>query len=399
MQVQPVSEFTPERSLQLVATAIIGGLGSVAGPVLGALFVRGLPVIFGDVREVQLLTSGIGLLILLMYFPGGLTQILYALRDAILGWAERRLPQAPRPAAAAVPATVARHRPRPDVEPGVPWLDVRHVTVRFGGNVAVDDVSIHAREAELVGLIGTNGSGKSTLLNAVCGFVPTAGSVEVLARDVTGLAPHRRHHAGLGRGFQAARLYPDLTVREALMVALEARERSWLVSSMLCVPPSPASERRKRADAEDLVQFLGLGRYADEYIANLSTGTRRVVELASLLAVDAKVLLLDEPTGGLAQRETEAFAPLITRIQHELGAAMVVIEHDMPLIMGISDRVYCMEAGRVISEGAPGAVRRDPAVIASYLGTDERAIRRSEADRSEADRSEADLAASPLDGG
>ena len=166
------------------------------------------------------------------------------------------------------------------------------------------------------------------------------------------------------------------------MVALEARERSYLVPSMTALPPSPRSERRKRADANDLIDFLGLGRYADEFVANLSTGTRRIVELGSLLAVDAKVLLLDEPTGGVAQRETEAFAPLIVRIRRELDAAMVVIEHDMPLIMGISDRVYCLEAGRVIAEGTPGEVRDDPLVIASYLGTDERAIRRSDAARS-----------------
>jgi ABC-type branched-subunit amino acid transport system ATPase component len=150
---------------------------------------------------------------------------------------------------------------------------------------------------------------------------------------------------------------------------------------MTGLPPSRARERRKRVDTNELMAFLGLGRYADEFIANLSTGTRRVVELGSLLAVDAKVLLLDEPTGGLAQRDTEAFAPLIVRIRKELDAAMVVIEHDMPLIMSISDRVYCLEAGRVIAEGLPGEVRNDPLVIASYLGTDERAIARSNAQR------------------
>jgi ABC-type branched-subunit amino acid transport system ATPase component len=161
------------------------------------------------------------------------------------------------------------------------------------------------------------------------------------------------------------------------MVALEARERSYLVPSMTGLPPSPSSERRKRAEGSDLVDFLGLGRYADEFVSNLSTGTRRIVELGTLLAVDARVLLLDEPTGGVAQREAEAFGPLIKRIQRELGAAMLVIEHDMPLIMGISDRVYCLEAGHVIAEGPPDAIRDDPRVIASYLGTSERAIRRS----------------------
>ena len=230
---------------------------------------------------------------------------------------------------------------------------------------------------EIVGLIGTNGAGKSTLMNAISGFVPATGSVELLGRDISHLPSYRRHRVGLGRGFQAARLYPTMTVRETMMVALEARERSWLLPSMVAVPPSPGAERRKSKEAAEIIGFLGLDRYGDELVSNLSTGTRRIVELGTLLAVDARVLLLDEPTGGVAQREAEAFGPLIVRIQRELGAAMLVIEHDMPLIMAISDRVYCLEAGSVIAEGTPAVIRHHPRVVASYLGTDERAIQRS----------------------
>jgi ABC-type branched-subunit amino acid transport system ATPase component len=207
--------------------------------------------------------------------------------------------------------------------------------------------------------------------------VKSTGDIAVLGDDISTLPAYRRHRRGLGRGFQSARLYPALTVRETIMVALEARERSWLLPSMTGLPPSPASERRKRSEAGELIDFLGLGRYADEFVSNLSTGTRRIVELGTLLAVDARVLLLDEPTGGVAQREAEAFGPLIVRIRRELGASMLLIEHDMPLIMSISDRVYCLEAGAVIAEGTPEEVRADPLVIASYLGTDERAIERS----------------------
>jgi ABC-type branched-subunit amino acid transport system ATPase component len=261
--------------------------------------------------------------------------------------------------------------------PTGPWLSVHEVSVRFGGNQAVQGVSLDVAGGELVGLIGTNGAGKSTLMNAVSGLCPSTGRVEVLGRDVSRRAAYRRHRLGLGRGFQAARLYPDLTVRETIMVALEARQRSLLLPSLVALPPSPSSERRKAREAAELIDFLGLGRYADDFIANLSTGTRRIVELACLFAVDAKVLLLDEPTAGVAQRETEAFGPLLLRIQQELGAAMVVIEHDMPLIMGIASRVYCLEAGQIIAEGPPDQVRRDPRVIASYLGTDERAVARS----------------------
>ncbi|MYH88975.1 MAG: ATP-binding cassette domain-containing protein [Acidimicrobiaceae bacterium] len=251
------------------------------------------------------------------------------------------------------------------------------MTVRFGGNIAVADVDFEVHQGELVGLIGTNGAGKSTLLNAIGGFVPSEGTVEVLGVDVTDRSASARHRLGLGRGFQAARLYPGLTVREAVMVALEARQHSRLVPSMLALPPSGTHERAKRSEADEIIDYLGLGRYSDSFIEALSTGTRRIVELGSLLAVDARVLLLDEPTGGVAQREAEAFGPLIKQIQSELDASVVVIEHDMPLVMSISDRVYCLESGAVIANGPPDEVRNDPMVVASYLGTNEAAIQRS----------------------
>ncbi|WP_183407794.1 ABC transporter permease subunit [Nocardioides marmoriginsengisoli] len=378
VQITPSSTFDPDGSVLLVSTAIIGGIGSVAGPIVGALFTRGLPALFGDVQEVQLLTSGIGLLVLLMYFPGGLMQIVHGIRSLVLGAAERRLDREDAEEVVAAPVQVVEHQRIAAPAPDEPWLAVRDLSVRFGGNQAVDRVSLEVWPGELVGLIGTNGAGKSTLMNAISGFVPSTGGVQVLGQDVSRLAPHRRHRVGLGRGFQAARLYPNLSVRETVLVALEARERTDLLTAVTGLPPAPGRERRKRTAADDLIGFLGLGRYADELTCNLSTGTRRIVELACLLAADAKVLMLDEPTGGVAQKETEAFGPLLRRIQQELGAAMVVIEHDMPLVMSISDRIYCLEAGKVIACGDPETIRNTPAVIASYLGTDERAIQRSD---------------------
>jgi ABC-type branched-subunit amino acid transport system ATPase component len=377
--VQPEVVFDTGSSFRMVSTAIIGGLGSVAGPFLGALYIRSLPEFLGDSEQIQLLTSSIGLLVLLMYFPGGLVQIVYSVRDAVYAWVDRRMGE--RGVPEAVPAMAKRVPTRTarviDLEPDRPWLEVDELCVNFGGNRAVSRVSLAVKPGEIVGLIGANGAGKSTLMNAISGLVPSTGRIEVLGRNVGHLSAPQRHGLGLGRGFQAARLYPDLTVVETIMVALEARERSWLVPSMTALPPSVPAERRKRSDAHELVDFLGLGRYGDEFVANLSTGTRRIVELGCLLAVDASVLLLDEPTGGVAQRETEAFGPLIMRIRRELDASMLVIEHDMPFVMAISDRVYCLELGQVIAEGTPQEVRENPLVIASYLGTDERAIQRS----------------------
>jgi ABC-type branched-subunit amino acid transport system ATPase component/ABC-type branched-subunit amino acid transport system permease subunit len=370
------SYFLPDDSLSLVALVVIGGLSSVSGPVIGALWVVGLPAFFPGNDAVPLLTSSLGLLIMLLYFPGGLVQVGYAARDAMLAWADRRLGPAPAKSGTTPPAalTAAARDPLPD---GEPVLAARQILMKFGGVTAVDRVSIELRAGEVVGLIGANGAGKSTLMNAIGGYLAAQGEVRLLGREVSGLPAHKRAAAGLGRTFQAATLFPDLTVTETVQIALEARGRTGLLSTALYLPRSLRGERAKRAAAVDLIDFLGLGRYADSLISDLSTGTRRIVELAGLLALDAQVLCLDEPTAGVAQRETEAFGPLITQIRRELGAAMLVIEHDMPLIMSISDRVYCLETGRVIAEGTPAAVRSDPSVIASYLGTDERAIARS----------------------
>jgi len=362
-------------SLVLVSVVVIGGLGSVAGTVLGAMWVIGLPSFFPDNELVPLLTSSLGLLVLLLYFPGGLIQVGYGARRMILELMERRLGPEPPKQRHAVPARTADVRP--EVPAGVLALRTDDLTVHFGGNVAVNDVSIEVADGEVVGLIGTNGAGKSTLMNAIGGFVPSSGRVELYGQSISGRSSGARARLGLGRTFQAATLFPELTVRDTVLVALEARHRTSMLGTAVFWPGSIRRERSRRAEADELIDFLGLGRYADSYIGDLSTGTRRIVELAGLLALDARVLCLDEPTAGVAQRETEAFGPLILELRRELGASMLVIEHDMPLIMSISDRVYCLETGAVIAEGLPHDMRNHPDVIASYLGTDERAIARS----------------------
>ena len=364
-------------SLRLVSIVVIGGLGSLMGPVIGAMWVIGLPAFWPDNELVPLFTSSIGLLVLLLYFPGGLIQLPYWIRDNLLGWAERRLEPAPA-RARPTPRMISRHADSDRSAPTGPALTVVDVSVSFGGLRAVDNVSLRVEAGEVVGLIGTNGAGKSTLMNAIGGFVPTTGRIRILGRDVTGTRAADRARMGLGRTFQAARLFPELTVRETVQVGLEARGRTDLISTTLVLPSSVRAERSKASTATELIDFLGLGDYADIFVAELSTGTRRIVELACLLALDARVLCLDEPAAGVAQRETEAFGPLLVEIRKELSAAMIIIEHDMPMIMALSDRVYCLEAGSVIATGTPAEVRADPRVVASYLGTDERAIARSD---------------------
>ncbi len=380
------TQFPPSESLRVMSVAVVGGITSITGAILGTLLIVGIPTILDGTDQVRLFASSLGMLVIVLYFPSGLIGLVHQGRDVLLARIAKRTGWTPpaRKVQEGLTTLSRRGGDRAGPEPGVdvdaaevPALKTVALTVRFGGRVAVDEVSITVKQGEIVGLIGTNGAGKTTLMNAVSGLVRSGGHVELFGTVVDATAPYRRARLGIGRAFQNAKLFGALTVRETLMVALEARERSILLPSMLALPPSPFAERRKRAEAEEIIAYFGLGRYADSLLAELSTGTRRIVELGCLMALDTKLMLLDEPTAGVAQRETEAFGPIIKQVQRELGASILVIEHDMPMVMAISDRIYCLEAGAVIAEGTPAEVRANPLVIASYLGTDTRAIQRS----------------------
>jgi ABC-type branched-subunit amino acid transport system ATPase component/ABC-type branched-subunit amino acid transport system permease subunit len=377
--------FGPDRfgageSLQAVAMVVIGGLASVTGAVLGALFVVGIPVLFSNNSNVALLTGGVGILAVLLFFPGGLAEIVTGLRDRLVSRVlARRETDAQEAEEVAPPPAPTVLRPRQISVPSVPEsgkvIDVRDLTVRFGGPAVVDHVDLHVRAGEIVGLIGSNGAGKSTVMNAIGGFVRSEGTVELVGRDVTKLQPARRARLGLGRTFQGAELFGDLDVRETVALALEAHDRANLPAVVLGLPAARRGDRNKRARADELIAFLGLGEFADRFVNELSTGTRRVVELACLVATGARVLCLDEPTAGLAQAEAEAFAPLLLDVQHQLDASVLLIEHDMSVAMTVCGRLYCLQAGQIISEGRPDEVRDDPLVIESYLGVGARSGR------------------------
>jgi ABC-type branched-subunit amino acid transport system ATPase component len=201
--------------------------------------------------------------------------------------------------------------------------------------------------------------------------------VHVFGRDVTHLAPEYRAHFGLGRNYQDAQLFAGLTTRETLQVASSRDARVGVISAMVGAPWVRFSERRSRERADEVIERLHLTGWADSLTSELSTGTRRICELAAQLAARPRLLLLDEPTAGVAQRDAEAFGPLLRRIRDELDCSVLIVEHDMPLLMGLCDRVYAMDLGRVIAVGSPEEIRSHPDVIASYLGTGEVAIARS----------------------
>src|ERR1019366_686204 len=218
----------------------------------------------------------------------------------------------------------------------------------------------------------------TTLMNAISGVLrPDSGSVRLFGHEVAGRPPQGRARYGLARSFQDASLFAGLTVSETVQVATSRHTTTYLLPALVGAPWVRAAERKSRQRALEIVDAFGLGPWADALTSELSTGMRRICDLAAQVASEPQLLLLDEPTAGVAQREAEAFGPLVRRIRDELGCSILVIEHDMPVLMGLCDRIYAMDSGRVIAEGTPAQVRDAPTVIASYLGTDVTAITRS----------------------
>ena len=258
-------------------------------------------------------------------------------------------------------------------------LQIDEVVAAFGGIRAVDQVSLSVRSGEIVGIIGPNGAGKTTLFDIISGFTETRGGrIEIGHVDVSNSSPHVRALAGLGRSFQDARLFPELTVRETLAVSLERWVTNKSVfAAALHLPMAFDAENSVSTRVSELIELLGLGDFERKFIRELSTGTRRIVDLACLVAHRPSVILLDEPSSGLAQKEVEALGPVVERLRSEMGSAIVIIEHDIPFISSVADRLVALDQGRVIASGAPRDVLVHPVVVESYLGTSSAAIARS----------------------
>src|SRR4051794_7658074 len=216
-------------------------------------------------------------------------------------------------------------------------------------------------------------------MNVISGLVnPSQGSVRLFDQEVVDLpADIRAAGFGVARSFQDATLFGSLTVTETVQVPLAAAHKVGVVPAMIGAPWVHAVEKRTRREAREIVTRFGLGDWADVRTSELSTGTRRICDLAAQVAAGPRLLLLDEPTAGVAQREAEAFGPMLRRLRDEIDCAVLIVEHDMPLLMGLCDRIYAMETGQVIAEGTPDQIRHDPRVVASYLGAEEAAISRS----------------------
>jgi ABC-type branched-subunit amino acid transport system ATPase component len=254
-------------------------------------------------------------------------------------------------------------------------LAVDGLTVHFGGVHALNGVTFRAEPGEIVGLIGANGSGKTTTLDVISGLVaPQAGTVRLDGIDLVEYLPEERLGVGMVRSFQDCRLFPELTVLDVLLLSEDARSEVAVFSTTLRLPWARRAERRKQEAVDQVITAFGLERFRHHRTAELSTGTRRVVDLASIVLARPRLLLLDEPTAGIAQREAEAFVPLLRRLHQVADTTIVLVEHDVPLVFELCSTVVVMELGRVVASGPPEEVRADPKALAAYLGASDEAL-------------------------
>jgi branched-chain amino acid transport system ATP-binding protein len=250
-------------------------------------------------------------------------------------------------------------------------LEAHDLSIRFGGVQANLDVSVAVGEWEIVGVIGPNGAGKTTLFNLITGFYkPDSGRIIHRGREITGLSVHERAGLGLGRTFQNVGLVKGATVRDNLVTAQHLQADYSAVAGMMGSRRSVATERLLRVKADALADVLGLGDLLDTQVAGLPYGTLKRIEIATVLATDPEVLLLDEPSSGMGPEEAHRLGETLLELRREFGLSILMIEHHVPLVVRVCDYVYCLDFGQLLTHGLPQAVRNHPQVVAAYLGED-----------------------------
>jgi ABC-type branched-subunit amino acid transport system ATPase component/ABC-type branched-subunit amino acid transport system permease subunit len=367
--------FSFDQSVMFLAMAVLGGNGSAVGAIVGATLLTLMPEILRFLRDYYMMVYAGGIVLVMIFMPGGIAGLIrtFPVSQRLRDWWQTGAEAARRVGVAPAVAQPARAQPAaPPVNPGRngTLLAVEGLAKHFGGLRAVDGVDMEVRRGEIQALIGPNGSGKTTILNMLSGlYVPTVGEILLDGATVTGRKPHVITAHGVARTFQNIRLFGDLTVLDNVMIGQHSRSRAGLIPGVLRPVSQQAEEAAMRGKASGMLEFVGLGGKEFAGARSLPYGQQRLLELARALVSDPKLLLLDEPAAGLNAAETETLLDLLFQIQ-DRGITILLVEHDMSLVMNVSDHITVLNFGKKIAEGSAEAIEKNQEVIDAYLGTE-----------------------------